>query len=167
MKKINNYEKMTKEELENLLKIQAEKIEKLEKNEKAVEKRLEIKEKLIENLKKEIEEKNSIEANRELYSNAKWLDEARVHAKEYKALYETQYKANKELKKEYQEYIKKMKPIQYNERGAGRKLKANEEKCKKIIMDNKEKSLREIKKILEQNGEKISIMTIGKLKKEN
>ena len=168
-KKIADYSKLSKEDLELMLQRRDEEIERLKKNEKALEKRLKIKDKTIEKLEKEIEKKNSIEENRQLYANASQINHYKKLYEEYEKMYENQRKINKEDMEKYRERLKNMKPIQHNERGAGRK--GLSEEIKKAVLELKKRqpklSVRKIESILREQGIEISRTKVAQIIKEN
>jgi conjugal transfer/entry exclusion protein len=161
-----DFSKYTKEELVEIATKQAEQVENLKKQVQADEKRIEKLEKIIDKLEKDKKEWFEIDKNASAYATAKQFEDIKRVAREYEDLYKNALEREKETMERFRKRLENTKEIVHNERGAGRKLKADEEAVKKIISDNKEKSLREIEKLLADEGEKISIMTIRKIKNE-
>jgi hypothetical protein len=165
MKK-TDYSKHTREDLEAVIEKQSLEIVKFKENIKADDKRIDKLEGIILKMEKDKNDWFEIEKNAAAYANVKQFEALKRQMNEYKSLYENTKKSKDEIVAKFQERIENLKEKKHNERGAGRKLRADKENITKLILDNKDKPLREIEKIIMNHGEKVSIMTISKIKKE-
>jgi hypothetical protein len=164
---MKKYESYDRDELLKMLGKRDEEIEKLKSKIKEKQELLEAKMKIIATLERTNKEYLEIEENAERYSNYKIIEELELREKSYRELFENQKAKNTELITEYQKRLENTRMREHNERGAGRKIQFDLVLCTQLIQDNRELSLRKIQEICNQQGQKISLDMINRLKKES